>query len=594
MAEPGLRHTAGTPAQDLGDLEIRLENTLPPSTGQSQLSDQDPISYLYLTLDTPLPTIPSYDGTSSAATKDLPQCPDLRPYASPFNMPRARKNILLALSCIATMLTAYTAGTYSPPSRAMARDIGASHRATLVGITTFCLGFAFAPMALAPISEIWGRRPVFFLAGFVFVIFQAVCSVMPNLAGMLIARFFVGVGGSVFSSVVGGVIADLWEKEERNTPMALFSGFVLFGTGLGPLVAAAIVNDVGNDTLAWKWSFWHQVILDGLLLVAIVALFKETRGSVLLSRKAKKLNEWYQRLEDAGVYGVCVTGAQGNSSNSSSASSVKTLPNHDTEIEYNQQNRLQRVRWLVEADEKRPPLLQMMATSIKRPFYLLFTEPVVFSFSLWAAFSWAVLYLSFSIVPYLYANNYNMSMRVYVAMMASAIVATVVGILQENLMKHPLWSGPCDEKDMSPFWRFMRKNFPADAPEARLYFSCLTSLLLPAGLFVAFLSPISTSHYTQAIGIGFANWGIYSVYLATFNYLADTYHMYASSALAAQSFSRNVLGGIFPVLTGIMFDNLGLKNAGCVLGGIASGLTLIPWVLVIFGSKIRARSKFAI
>ncbi|CAG7563285.1 unnamed protein product [Fusarium equiseti] len=594
MTEPGLHQNAGTPTHNPGDLEIRLENALPPSTIPSQLGSQDPISYLYLTLDTPLPTVPSYDESSSTTVKDLPQCPDLRPYASPFTLPRARKNILLALSCIATMLTAYTAGTYSPPSRAMARDIGASHTATLVGITTFCMGFALAPMALAPISEIWGRRPVFMFAGFVFVIFQAVCSVMPNLAGMLIARFFVGVGGSVFSSVVGGVIADLWHKEERNTPMALFSGFVLFGTGLGPLVAAALVNDLDDDTMAWKWSFWHQVILDGLLLVAIMFLFKETRGSVLLSRKAKKLNEWYEQLEEAGAYGVWVTNAQGESGNSSSASSAKTLPGHDNGIENNQQGRLRRVRWLVEADEQRPPLHQMMATSIKRPFYLLLTEPVVFSFSLWAAFSWAVLYLSFSIVPYLYADNYNMSMRIYVAMMASAIVATVVGTLQENLMKHPLWSGPCHEKEVSTFWRFIRKHFPADSPESRLYFSCLTSLLLPAGLFVAFLSPISTSHYTQAIGIGFANWGIYSVYLATFNYLADTYHIYASSALAAQSFSRNVLGGIFPVLTGMMFDNLGLKTAGCVLGGIASALTLIPWVLVIFGSKIRARSKFAI
>lgn len=29
--------------------------------------------------------------------------------------------------------------------------------------------------------------------------------------------------------------------------------------------------------------------------------------------------------------------------------------------------------------------------------------------------------------------------------------------------------------------------------------------------------------------------GIFSVYLAVFNYLADTYHRYASSAIAAQS-----------------------------------------------------------
>ncbi|KAF9774057.1 hypothetical protein IL306_007993 [Fusarium sp. DS 682] len=587
MSKSDTVQTAGASVQNHDDLEIG-PSTLPPSTTQPKLGSEDVISYLYLTLDTPLPSPPS-------STQDLPPCPDLRPYASPFTLPRARKDIFLALSCIATMLTAYTAGTYSPPSRAMARDIGASHTATLVGITTFCAGFAIAPMALAPISEIWGRRPVFILAGFVFVISQAVCSVMPNLAGMLIARFYVGVGGSVFSSVVGGVIADLWEKEERNTPMALFSGFVLFGTGLGPLVSAAFVNDLEDDTLAWKWSFWHQIILDGLLLVAILILFKETRGSVLLSRKAKKLNQWYQELENAGIYGVWVTDPRQDTS-SSSSSSVKTMPGHETMLEYNnRQTQLRRIRWLVEADEQRPPLRQMMATSIKRPFYLLFTEPVVFSFSLWAAFSWAVLYLSFAIVPYLYSDNYNMSMRIYVAMMASAIVATVVGILQENLMKHPLWAGRhVDEKEVPRFWRFMRKHFPADSPEARLYFSCLTALLLPAGLFVAFLSPISTSHYTQAIGIGFANWGIYSVYLATFNYLADTYHMYASSALAAQSFCRNVLGGIFPVLTGFMFDNLGLRNAGCVLGGIASVLTLIPWVLVFFGSRIRARSKFAI
>ncbi|KAF4992259.1 hypothetical protein FGRMN_7289 [Fusarium graminum] len=594
MAGSGLRQTRGVSSQGPDDLEIGHGNPIPSSITQPKLDSEEPISYLYLTLDTPLPKVPIYHESDSAGIKDLPPCPDLRPFDSPFTLPQARKNVFLALSCIATMLTAYTAGTYSPPSRAMAKDIGASHTATLAGITTFCAGFAVAPMALAPISEIWGRRPVFVLAGFVFVISQAVCSVMPNLAGMLIARFFVGVGGSVFSSVVGGVIADLWEKEERNTPMALFSGFVLFGTGLGPLVSAALVNDLEDDTLAWKWSFWHQVILDGLLLIAILFLFKETRGSVLLSRKAKKLNMWYQELENAGVYGVWITDARERGNVSSSVSSAETLPGYDAMLEYNRSSCLRRVRWLVEADEQRPPLRQMIATSIKRPFYLLFTEPVVFSFSLWAAFSWAVLYLSFSIVPYLYSGNFNMSMRIYVAMMASAIVATVVGISQENLMKHPLWAGDIDEKKVSRFWQFMRKHFPVDSPEARLYFSCLTSLLLPAGLFVAFLSPTSTRHYTQAIGIGLANWGIYSVYLATFNYLADTYHMYASSALAAQSFSRNVLGGIFPVLTGIMFDNLGLRSAGCVLGGIATLLTVIPWVLVMFGSRIRARSKFAI
>lgn len=38
---------------------------------------------------------------------------------------------------------------------------------------------------------------------------------------------------------------------------------------------------------------------------------------------------------------------------------------------------------------------------------MLFTEPVVFFFSLWAAFAWAVLYLQFTSIPLVFRTNYN-------------------------------------------------------------------------------------------------------------------------------------------------------------------------------------------
>lgn len=38
---------------------------------------------------------------------------------------------------------------------------------------------------------------------------------------------------------------------------------------------------------------------------------------------------------------------------------------------------------------------------------LLFTEPVVFFFSLWVAFSWAVLYLQLSSVPLVMETNHK-------------------------------------------------------------------------------------------------------------------------------------------------------------------------------------------
>jgi MFS family permease len=115
---------------------------------------------------------------------------------------------------------------------------------------------------------------------------------------MLVVRFFVGVGGSTFSTMVGGVVSDIYHAQDRNTPMALFSGAALFGTGFGPLVCGFIAQ---NTT--WRWIFYTQTISCGTMVALICVVFKETRGSVLLSRKAKALNKWYEAREAGGSHG---------------------------------------------------------------------------------------------------------------------------------------------------------------------------------------------------------------------------------------------------------------------------------------------------
>jgi hypothetical protein len=232
---------------------------------------------------------------------------------------------------------------------------------------------------------------------------------------------------------------------------------------------------------------------------------------------------------------------------------------------------------------------------------MLFTEPIVFFFSLWVAFAWAVLYLTFGSVPLVFARVHGLDVEesgyVFAAMIAGTVVATLLGIWQESLLRHPQWAarGPRDRPyGPSRTWAFVRRRFPAEAPESRLYFTCATAILLPAGLFVfGFTARPDVHRAWPAVGVALATWGIYSVYLATFNYLADSYHAYASSALAAQSFCRNILGGVFPLVTGLIFRNMGEARAGAMLGGIATGLTVIPWVLVFFGERIRGGSRLA-
>ncbi|KAI1137321.1 MFS general substrate transporter [Hypoxylon sp. FL0543] len=603
--EPG----QNIPASDSAITKVEAPGTITYEETANDIPLPDantPITYLYLTFDTPVagPDL----GDSQLNRGDLPKCPSLVRYTDPLTWPKTRKRIMVAISCIATCFTAYAAGAYSETADLIAADLKTTREGALAGVTTFCIGFAIAPMVLAPFSEINGRYPIFAIAGVIFVVFQAVCGVVTNLAGMLVARFLKGVGGSVFSTMVGGVIADMYQKEGRNTPMALFSGAVLIGTGLGPLVAAVMVERWGGEGERWKWIFWHQVIIDFVLMVAVVAFFKESRGSVLLSRKAKALNTWYTQLEEKGVFGVYVSGL-----NSDPGIAEERLP---TEIRSQFRPRqLQRIRWIVKEDEQRASISTMITVSLFRPFLLLFTEPIVFFFSLWVSFAWAILYLTFGSIPLVFQRQYGFSIEqsgyVFTAMIVGSILSTTIGIYQESVLKHPKWRSESDDSgedscdvsianveeniEATGFWAFVRRRFPAESPESRLYFTCFTSILLPAGLYLfGFAAQPSIHWMVPAFAIFLATMGIFYVYLATFNYLADTYQAYASSALAAQSFCRNVLGGAFPLVTAPLIRNLGEDATGGLLGGIATLLTVVPWVLVLFGEKIRARSSFAI
>jgi hypothetical protein len=225
-----------------------------------------------------------------------------------------------------------------------------------------------------------------------------------------------------------------------------------------------------------------------------------------------------------------------------------------------------RIRWKVKSDEERESISKMIGISVYRPFHLLVTEPVVFFFSLWVAFSWAVLYLTFGSIPLVFGRSHGFSIQksgaVFAAMCIGATLSTILSIYQDRLLARYLLSSAKAIESPSR----IRRKLDLSSPEGRLYFACIESALLPIGLFwFGWTQFPSIPWIVPTLSIACATMGIYSIYLATFNYLADTYHRYASSALAAQSFCRNMLGGIFPLVTVQMFNGLTFQGAASLL-----------------------------
>ncbi|KAL4945547.1 hypothetical protein BDV06DRAFT_219235 [Aspergillus oleicola] len=106
-----------------------------------------------------------------------------------------------------------------------------------------------------------------------------------------------------------------------------------------------------------------EIIIAGMITLSVVLFFRETRSIVVLWQRAKVLNRWYEKLEEAGCRDLY-------------------FPQPKTSSEDEKEKRALRIRWKVAAGEDSISLPALLRTSLSRPFLLLFTEPVFFFFSL--------------------------------------------------------------------------------------------------------------------------------------------------------------------------------------------------------------------
>lgn len=156
----------GDSAPTSKEKDIDSASTLrePLARGNEEL----PIVYRYLTFETELPSAPLRP-EPDVLHRSPPPCPDLRTFDNPFLWSRTRKSCMTWLSCLITVSAAYSSGSYIATADQLTRKWGISNVAYNVGITLFTVGFGVAPMALAPLSEEYGRRPVFLVSGLVYV-----------------------------------------------------------------------------------------------------------------------------------------------------------------------------------------------------------------------------------------------------------------------------------------------------------------------------------------------------------------------------------------------------------------------------------------
>lgn len=127
----------------------------------------------------------------------------------------------------------------------------------------------------------------------------------------------------------------------------------------------------------------------------------------------------------------------------------------------------------------------------------------------------------------------------------------------------------------------------------RLPLACIGGPLCVISLFLLGWSARPDIHWMVPMSAGLPfGVGFVLVFVALLNYLADAYEIFAASAMAATSCSRSIYGAVLPFAGLPMYNKLGIAWATSLLGFLSLAMSVVPFIFIAYGNRIRGGSPF--
>ena len=112
-------------------------------------------------------------------------------------------------------------------------QFGVSSTVAFLPLSLYILSLGLGPVLGGPLSELAGRRVVYFIAPIFGGLFSLACGFTTSFAGLCIMRFLAGFFYAPSLAIGSGVLNEIYYPAERGLPVALFILSPFLGPGLG-------------------------------------------------------------------------------------------------------------------------------------------------------------------------------------------------------------------------------------------------------------------------------------------------------------------------------------------------------------------------
>jgi MFS family permease len=214
-------------------------------------------------------------GGGDVPSQQFAQTKSPTPYTTWTTRDRAFLVCLLGYLALASSLTA---NIYFPLLDLLAERYETSTQAINLTITLFMVFQGIAPSFWSPLSDSWGRRPVYLAAFAIYTAGSLGLSIVDrNYPALLLLRAMQSIGGSAILSLAYAVVADVTVHSERGRFLAPMLTATNIGPCIGPIIGGGAVLASGDP----RWCFRALLIFGASAVLLIGWVQPETARTVV-------------------------------------------------------------------------------------------------------------------------------------------------------------------------------------------------------------------------------------------------------------------------------------------------------------------------
>lgn len=204
---------------------------------------------------------------------------------NPHNWPMYIKWLYTIILSCAVISAAYGSSSLAGGLPVINDKYHVSTEVSTLTVSLMVIGFLVGPLLWAPLSEQIGRRPVYFLSFSLYTIFNIPVALSPNIGGVLVCRFLLGVFSSSALTIVGASLVDM-HTDTRGLAIAYFS----FCPYSGPVLGGIVNGFVSVNTKRYDLMVWLNMAFAGVMCI-LLTMIPETYAPVILKKRAVRLRK---------------------------------------------------------------------------------------------------------------------------------------------------------------------------------------------------------------------------------------------------------------------------------------------------------------